>query len=135
MDAETATDADITAAMEAMAVKALDDTTLEVTLANPAPHFISKIGTIFMGPVRLDVIEAAGELYDSDYTTHVWCGPFVVSEFVKDNSMTVEQYLASAAKSLGGAITFKDAIRFEKGEGIEKKQENFAEEIASMVKG
>ncbi|MCI8909923.1 MAG: elongation factor Ts [Oscillibacter sp.] len=56
-------------------------------------------------------------------------------EFVKDNSMTVEQYLASAAKSLGGAITFKDAIRFEKGEGIEKKQENFAAEIASMVKG
>ena len=34
-----------------------------------------------------------------------------------------------------GTITFKDAIRFEKGEGIEKKQENFAEEIASMVKG
>ena len=89
MDAETATDADITAAMEAMAVKALDDTTLEVTLANPAPHFISKIGTIFMGPVRLDVIEAAGELYDSDYTTHVWCGPFVVSEFVKDNSLVL----------------------------------------------
>ena len=32
-------------------------------------------------------------------------------------------------------MTFKDAILFEKGEGIEKKQENFAEEIASMVKG
>ena len=30
---------------------------------------------------------------------------------------------------------FKNAVRFEKGEGIEKKQENFAEEIASMVKG
>ena len=56
-------------------------------------------------------------------------------EFVKDNSMTVEQYIASAAKALGGAVTFKNAVRFEKGEGIEKKQENFAEEIASMVKG
>ena len=56
-------------------------------------------------------------------------------EFVKDNSMSVEQYIASAAKALGGKVTFKDAIRFEKGEGIEKKQENFAEEIASMVKG
>ena len=56
-------------------------------------------------------------------------------EFVKDNSMTVEKYIASAAKALGGTVTFKDAIRFEKGEGIEKKQENFAEEIASMVKG
>ena len=56
-------------------------------------------------------------------------------EFVKDNTMTVEKYLASAAKALGGTITFKDAVRFEKGEGIEKKQENFAAEIASMVKG
>jgi elongation factor Ts len=55
-------------------------------------------------------------------------------EFVKDSSMTVEQYIASAAKTLGGKVTFKDAVRFEKGEGIEKKKENFAEEIASMVK-
>ena len=56
-------------------------------------------------------------------------------EFVKDNDLTVEKYLASAAKALGGKVTFKDAVRFEKGEGIEKKQENFAAEIASMVKG
>ena len=56
-------------------------------------------------------------------------------EFVKDNSMTVEKYLAAAAKALGGKVAFKDAVRFEKGEGIEKKQENFAAVIASMVKG
>ena len=56
-------------------------------------------------------------------------------EFVKDNTMSVEKYIASAAKALGGTVTFKDAVRFEKGEGIEKKQENFAAEIASMVKG
>ena len=55
-------------------------------------------------------------------------------EFVKDNSMSVEKYIASAAKALGGTVTFKDAVRFEKGEGIEKKQENFAAEIASMIK-
>ncbi len=55
-------------------------------------------------------------------------------EFVKDNQYTVEQYIASAAKALGGSVKFLDAVRFEKGEGIEKKQENFAAEIASMVK-
>ena len=55
--------------------------------------------------------------------------------FVKDGSVTVEQYMNSAAKALGGSVKFVDAVRFEKGEGIEKKQENFAEEIASMVKG
>ena len=48
---------------------------------------------------------------------------------------TVEAYIAYVAKELGGAITFKNAVRFEKGEGIEKKQENFADEIASLVKG
>ena len=56
-------------------------------------------------------------------------------EFVKDGSMSVEKYIESSAKALGGKVSFKDAVRFEKGEGIEKKQENFAEEIASMVKG
>lgn len=55
-------------------------------------------------------------------------------EFVKDGSMSVEQYIASSAKSAGGSIEFVTAVRFEKGEGIEKKQENFAEEIASLVK-
>ena len=47
---------------------------------------------------------------------------------------TVGDYVASAAKKLGGAVTLKDAVRFEKGEGIEKKQENFAEEIAKLTK-
>lgn len=55
-------------------------------------------------------------------------------EFVKDGSMSVEQYITSSAKAAGGSIEFVTAVRFEKGEGIEKKQENFAEEIASLVK-
>ena len=57
-------------------------------------------------------------------------------EFVRGDVFTgsVEQYIADAAKKLGGKVTFVNAVRFEKGEGIEKKQENFAEEIAKMVK-
>lgn len=54
-------------------------------------------------------------------------------EFVKDSSVSVEQYMANAAKALGGTITLKNAVRFEKGECIEKKQENFAEEIAKQL--
>lgn len=54
-------------------------------------------------------------------------------EFVKDGSMSVEQHVAAVAKELGGTITLKNALRFEKGEGIEKKQENFAEEIAKQL--
>ena len=58
-------------------------------------------------------------------------------EFVRSDIFTgtVEDYIADAAKKLGGKVTFVNAVRFEKGEGIEKKQENFAEEIAKMVKG
>ena len=55
-------------------------------------------------------------------------------DFVKDGDMTVEQYMNSVAKTAGVTVRLLDAVRFEKGEGIEKKQENFAEEIASLVK-
>ena len=54
--------------------------------------------------------------------------------FVKDGSMSVEQYMNSAAKALGGSVKFVNAVRFEKGEGIEKKVEDFAAEVASMTK-
>jgi len=53
--------------------------------------------------------------------------------FVKDGSMSVEQYIASAAKALGGKVKFVNAVRFEKGEGIEKKQEDFAAEVAAQM--
>ena len=53
--------------------------------------------------------------------------------FVKDGSMSVEKYMASAAKALGGFVKFVDAVRFEKGEGIEKKQEDFAAEVAAQM--
>ena len=55
-------------------------------------------------------------------------------EFVKDGDFSVEKYIAATAKKLGGNVTFVDAVRFEKGEGIEKKVDDFAAEVASMVK-
>ena len=53
--------------------------------------------------------------------------------FVKDGSVTVEQYMNSAAKALGGSVKFVDAARFEKGEGIEKKVDDFAAEVAAAA--
>ena len=50
-------------------------------------------------------------------------------EFVKDNSVTVGNYVSNN----GGKII--DVIRYEVGEGIEKRQENFAEEVAAQMKG
>jgi len=54
--------------------------------------------------------------------------------FVKDNKLTVGKHVEHVAKTLGGKIVVKAFTRFEKGEGIEKKQDNFAAEVASMVK-
>ncbi len=54
--------------------------------------------------------------------------------FVKDGDMTVAKYIESVAKELGGDIKMVKFVRFEKGEGLEKKVDNFAEEVASMAK-
>ena len=54
--------------------------------------------------------------------------------FVKENKITVEKHIANLAKELGGEIKVLAYTRFERGEGIEKQESNFAEEIAGMVK-
>ncbi|MBE6537093.1 MAG: elongation factor Ts [Ruminococcaceae bacterium] len=55
--------------------------------------------------------------------------------YVKDDSMSVSKYVASVAKELGGNITVTGYTRFDKGEGIQKREEDFAAEIAKMVNG
>lgn len=54
--------------------------------------------------------------------------------FVKDDKVSVKQYLDSVAKAQGGKLTVSEFVRYERGEGIEKKQDNFADEVASMIK-
>ena len=54
--------------------------------------------------------------------------------FVKENKVSVEKHIAEVAKQLGGKITVKAYTRFETGEGIEKKEDDFAAEVASMIK-
>lgn len=55
-------------------------------------------------------------------------------EFVKDNKQNIQQYTNATAKALGGSIKVTGFIRYEKGDGIEKRQDDFAAEVASMVK-
>jgi translation elongation factor Ts len=57
----------------------------------------------------------------------------VEQEYVKDESKKVGAYVADEAKALGGTITITDFFRFEKGEGLQKREENFAEEIARLT--
>ncbi len=53
--------------------------------------------------------------------------------YVKDSDMTVAQYLESVSKQVGASMTVKSFVRFETGEGLEKKSENFAEEVARQM--
>ena len=55
--------------------------------------------------------------------------------YVKDDSMSVAKYGASVAKELGGSIKGTGYVRFDKGEGLQKREEDFAAEIAKMVQG
>ena len=55
--------------------------------------------------------------------------------YVKDDSMTVAKYVESTAKACGGSIKVTGYVRFDKGEGIEKREEDFAAEIQKMVQG
>ena len=55
--------------------------------------------------------------------------------FVKDDSLTITKYVAQTAKELGGSIAVVGYVRYDKGEGLEKREEDFAAEIEKMVKG
>ena len=54
--------------------------------------------------------------------------------FIKENKISVEEYTKQTANKLGGKITIAQFVRFEKGEGLEKRSDDFAAEVASMVK-
>ena len=68
-----------------------------------------------------------GKFYENNCLLH--------QAYVKDDSMTVAKYVESCAKALGGSIKVTGYVRFDKGEGLEKREEDFAAEIQKMVQG
>ena len=65
--------------------------------------------------------------YDTNCLVH--------QQYVKEENMTVQQYTENTAKELGGSIKVVSFVKYEKGEGIEKKEDDFASEIEKLVKG
>jgi elongation factor Ts len=57
----------------------------------------------------------------------------VDKEYIKEDNMKVSQYIANTAKALGTSIKVVDFARFEKGEGIEKREDNLGDEVAKML--
>lgn len=56
-------------------------------------------------------------------------------EYVRDSSLSVKQVVAECEKATGAKIVVDRFVRYEMGEGIEKRHDNFAEEIAAQLKG
>lgn len=55
-------------------------------------------------------------------------------DYIRDGELTVNKYTAQVAKELGGSIKIAGFVRYEKGEGLEKRHDDLAAEIAGMVK-
>ncbi|MDE6673072.1 MAG: translation elongation factor Ts [Ruminococcus sp.] len=54
--------------------------------------------------------------------------------FVKDDKLSVQGYVDAEAKKLGGTVKVVEVVRYERGEGVEKKEDNLADEVAKMIK-
>ena len=85
------------------------------------PKFAGKPANVLAGIINGKL----GKFYENNCLTE--------QAYVKDDSLTVGKYVAATAKEFGGAIKITAFHRFDKGEGIQKREENFAEEIAKMV--
>ena len=66
--------------------------------------------------------------------------PFATGEYTynvlvtgEDGKQTVAKYLEEVSKAVGGTVKVKRFVRFETGEGLEKKQEDFAAEVAAQM--
>ena len=92
-----------------------------------------KIGVLISGSgtnlqALIDLI-AAGKL-NKFYSENC----LLEQDFVKDSSMSITEYANSIAKTIGSDIKITKFVRYERGEGIEKRADNFADEVASMIK-
>ena len=101
------------------------ETAVQVALMDNDPKMASK-------PTQVKEKIAAGKLNAFFKELCLLQQDFVRSDLFQGS---VEGYIADAAKKLGGKITFVDAIHYTKGEGIEKKVDDFAAEVAAQVAG
>ena len=97
---------------------------VQIALMNNDPNMASK-------PDAVKEKIAAGKMNAFYRESCLLQQEFVRSDLFKGD---VAGYIADAAKKLGGTITFKDAIHYIMGEGIEKREDDFAAEVASMAK-
>ena len=124
------------------------DVCMQIAAVNPtflrdsdvSPEVIEKEKEILMAQIESDPKNASKPAQVKEKMIAGKIGKYykenclIEQEFVKDPDVTVGQYVANVAKELGGDIEVVCFVRYEKGEGIEKQEGDFASEVASMVK-
>ena len=108
------------------------------TIANNAPADVEELKTLTIdggsqtvGDALTEKIATIGENMNiRRFETYKG----VNQSYVHDPDMSVQKYVDGVPNTLGTEIKIAKFARFEKGEGMEKKQDNFAEEVASMMK-
>ena len=98
---------------------------VQVALMDNDPKMANK-------PAQIKEKIAAGKINAFYKETCLLQQDFVRSDLFQGS---VEGYIADAAKKLGGSVKFVDAIHYVKGEGIEKKVDDFAAEVAAQIAG
>lgn len=75
--------------LDELGVKALDEETLEITLANPTPYFEQLVTNRVFFPQREDIVDTHGDKYGSEMDTVVFNGPFTLEEWVHNAELTL----------------------------------------------
>lgn len=78
-------------AVEEVGVKAIDDKTLEITLEQPTPYFVSMLNMPHFYPTRQDLVEKYGQDYAADPDKFAFCGPFILKEWRHEDRLILEK--------------------------------------------
>ena len=111
------------------------DIAMQVAAANPSylnesdvpEDVLAKEKEIVLAQMAIFSLIASGKFYKE--------ACLVDQAFIKDGGMDVKKYVADTAKALGGDIKIAAFTHFTKGEGLEKRNEDFAAEVAAAIKG
>ena len=76
---------------EDLGIKKADENTIEFTLKSPTPYFLDLTYFKVMQPQRKDIVEKSGDRYGTEADTMVFCGPFVIKEWVHNNKVELEK--------------------------------------------
>lgn len=76
---------------EDVGIKAIDEKTLQFTLATPTPYFIQLMNFVSLLPLRQDIVEKAGDSYGTDPKALVYSGPFIVDQWVKGSKIVLKK--------------------------------------------